>query len=251
MPQRIYFLDSGKKEKLDICWKGFYKNLTVKIDNKELGVFKSKKELREGRAFDINYNKKLKVRLVNEFGIFPCIEILMNGRPVTGTMTDPQKQLTDIFYVILLIAALNFIVGLTWIIFKIKAFEDHGLGLNTIVYGAIFLMMGFIIYKRQSLIALIVVITLLMLDIIYVVAHSAEYAVQSNPWSTITIKILIILYICRGFLAFKRLRQLKELQAKQEQIELQKKQRDPLLQKETKDHTSFMPKDNSRYMPDL
>ncbi|UCH15214.1 MAG: hypothetical protein JSV22_04405, partial [Bacteroidales bacterium] len=124
MPHKVYFLNTEKKEKLDLHWKGSYKDFTVKLDNNELGVIKTKKELKQGREFVTGYNKKLEIRLVMQFGFIPSIEVLFNEIPVPGTMTDPKRQLTGIFYFILFIALLNIVFGLTGLIFDIKSFGD-------------------------------------------------------------------------------------------------------------------------------
>jgi len=250
MPHKIYFLSTEKKEKLDLYWKGFFRDFTLKLDNNELGVIKTKKELKEGREFIIGYNKKLEIHLVMQLGILPCIEVLLNNRPVPGTMTDPKRQLADIFYFILFIAALYIISGIAGLIFDITAFSDHGIGLNSIIYGVLFIMMGLIINKRQSMFALIAVISLLGLDIIFVLIRIAEYGVKSNPWLTIAIKMLFMLYLCKGFSALMRLRQLKLMEEEEERINSEKKQRTPISEQKTEDHTLFMPEDNSGYLPD-
>lgn len=250
MPHKTYFLNTEKKEKLDLYWRGSYKDFTVKFDNNELGVIKTKKELKEGREFVTGYNKKLEIRLVMQFGIIPCIEILFNDGPVPGTMTDPQRQLTGIFYFVLFIGVLNIVFGLIGLIFDIKSFSDHGIGLNSIIYGVLFVMMGLMINKKQSMFALISVISLIGLDIIFVLVRIAEYGVESNPWPTITIKMIFILYLCRGFSAVLRLRQQKLLEIEKESIYNEKKQRTTVSEQKTKDHTKFMPEDHSGYLPD-
>jgi hypothetical protein len=241
MQHKIYFLNTEKKEKLDLYWKGFYKDFTVKLDNNELGVIKTRKELKEGREFISGHNKKLEIRLVMQLGIIPVLEILFNDNPVPGTMTDPKRQLNNIFYFILTIAALYIISGLTGLISNIEAFSDHGIGINSIIYGLLFIMMGLIINKRQSMFALIAVISLIGLDIIFVLIRIAEYGVKSNPWPTLAIKMLIMLYLCKGFSALMRLRQLKLMEMEKERIESEKRQKTPLSEQKTEDHTLFMP----------
>jgi len=244
MPHKVYFLNTEKKEKLDLYWKGSFKDFTVKLDNNELGVIKTKKELKEGREFVTGYNKKLRIRLFMQLGIIPCIEILFNDNPVPGTATDPKRQLTDIFYFVLFIAVLNIVSGLISLIFDITAFSDHGIGLNSIIYGVLFIMMGLIINKRQSMFALIAVISLLGLDIIFVLIRIAEYGVQSNPWPTIVIKMSFMLYLCKGFSAIMRIRQLKFMEMEKERINNEKKQRTPISEQKTENYSLFMPEDN-------
>jgi len=251
MRHKSYFLNTEKKEKLDLYWEGSYKNFTLKLDNKELGVFTNKNELRKGRSFDIGYNNKLEIRLVMQPVFIHCIEILFNDKPVPGTMTDPKRQLAGIFNFILFIAVLSILAGLARFLVEIKAFEDHGIGLNSIVYGLLFMMMALILKKRESMFALLAVISLLALDIVFVLVHIAEYGIIiSNPWPTITVKLLFILYLCKGFTVIIKLKQQKIIQMEQERIDNEKKQRTPLSEQETKDHSSFMPEDNSKYLPD-
>ena len=250
MPHKIYFLNTEKKEKLDLYWKGSFKDFTVNLDNNELGVIKTKKQLKEGREFIIGYNKKLEIRLIMQLGIFPGIEVLFNDKPVQGTMTDPKRQLNEIFYFILFIAMLYIVSGLAGLIFNITTLNEHGIGLNSMIYGVLFIMMGLIINKRQSMFALIAVISLIGLDIIFIIIRIAEYEVKSNPWPTIVIKMLFMLYLCKGFSALMRLRQLKLMEEEKEHINSEKKQRTPISEQKTEDHTLFMPDDHSGYLPD-
>ena len=185
-----------------------------------------------------------------QFGIFPLIEVLLNDKPVPGTMTDPNRQLADIFYFILFISALYIISGLAGLISDITAFSDHGIGLNSIIYGVLFIMMGLIINKKHSMFALIAVISLLGLDIIFVLIRIAEYGVESNPWLTIAIKMLFMLYLCKGFSALMRLRQLKLIEAEKEHINSENKQGAPISEQKTENHTLFMPEDHSGYLPE-
>ncbi len=241
MHHKTYFLDTEKKEKLELQWKGSYKDFTIKLDNNELDIIKTKKELKKGREFVTGYNKKLEIRLVRQLGIIPCIEILFNDKPVPGTMTDPQRQLNGIFNFILIIAFLYIISGMAGLISGIPAFSDHGIGLNSIIYGVLFIMMGLIINRRQSMFALIAVVSLIGLDIIFVLIRIAEYEVKSNPWPTIVIKMLLMLYLCKGFSAIMRSRQLKLMEMEKERINSEKKKRTPVSEQKTEDHTLFMP----------
>ncbi len=241
MPHKTYFLDTEKKEKLELQWKGSYKDFTIKLDNNELDIIKTKKELKNGREFVAGYNKKLEIRLVRQLGIIPCIEILFNDKPVPGTMTDPQRQLNGIFNFILFIALLYIISGIAGLISGIPAFSDHGIGLNSIIYGVLFIMMGLIINKKQSMFALIAVVSLIGLDIIFVLIRIAEYEVKSNPWPTIVIKMLLMLYLCKGFSAIMRSRQLKLMEMEKKRINSEKKKRTPVSEQKTEDHTLFMP----------
>ncbi|UCH15504.1 MAG: hypothetical protein JSV22_05950, partial [Bacteroidales bacterium] len=131
-----------------------------------------------------------------------------------------------------------------------KSFGDHGIGLSSIIYGLLFIMMGLMINKKQSMFALIAVISLIGLDIIFMLIRISEYGVESNPWPTITIKMLFILYLCRGFSAVLRLKQLKLLELEKERIDKEKKQKTPVSEQKTGNHTKFMPEDHSGYLPD-
>jgi hypothetical protein len=246
MRHKSYYLDTDRKEKIDLYWQTSFKNFTVKLDNKELGIFKDKDELKAGRSFIMGYNKKLDIRLLMKLGIIPYIEILFNDNPVPGSMADPAKQLTDLFYSLLYIAVLYILAGLAGFTLDIDAFKDHGIGLNSIMYGALFIMMALILRKRESMFALLSVISLIALDIVFILFHIAEYGIQvSNPWLTIIIRLLIILYLCKGFTILSKLKQQRQVEMEKERIEREKKQRTPLSQQKTDDHSLFMPKDNS------
>ena len=249
MPGKLYQLDTEAKKILELTWRGNFKNLEVKLNNKSFGIIKNKSELSEGRTFEIDYKTNLSVRLVKEMHLFQEIELLVNGRPVAGSMTHPEKRLKDVFTLIIILAAINIILGLLSMVTSVTFFRELGIGFWNIVYGGIFIMLGLMIRDKKSMFAMIAILIILFLDIIAVFLLSGEYPERLNPFGPVFVKVFFIIYLFRGIKAirdFKRMEQEKELS---EKIEEEKKKIIPLSEQETKDHTKFMPDDHSGYLP--
>ena len=53
MPTQRYALESGGDKRLEVSWKGFWKNLTVKLDGNVIGTVAGQKELKAGQGFEL------------------------------------------------------------------------------------------------------------------------------------------------------------------------------------------------------
>ncbi len=144
MPRKLYSLDKEEKQILDVSWKGNFKNLVLKLNNKPLGKIQNKQELIQGKEFEISHNKILSVKLVKEMYLNSELELLLNGYPVDRSMTHPVKKLTDVFLLIMFIVAVNLVVGLLGLIVDTDLFKRLGAGFWNIIYAGIFTILGII-----------------------------------------------------------------------------------------------------------
>ncbi len=249
MVRKIYSLDKENKQVLEINWKGSFKNVEVKINNKPAGAFNNKNELRQGKEFDVGNGNKLKVHLVKSFYILEELELLINGQPMEGSITHPLKRLNAIFQIILFIAIVNCILGVLSLLIDTSFLKNFGVGYWNIIYAGIFILLGIFIKEKKSMVAMVTILVLMVLDIISTVMFYAEYQDASNISGALIIKTIFTLFLIRGIPAIKRFRQMeihKEQLRKKEEAE---KSKTSLSELKTDDHTPFMPKDHSDYLP--
>src|SRR3989338_8646289 len=83
MPTRKYALERGGIRKLEISWRILWKNITVRLDGKEIGSIANQKELIAGREFSLIDGSILKVKLIQGFA--PELQVTKNGQAIPGS----------------------------------------------------------------------------------------------------------------------------------------------------------------------
>lgn len=249
MPRKLYSLDKEEKQILDVSWKGNFKNLVLKLNNKPFGKIQNKQELIQGKEFKISHDKVLTVKLVKEMYLFSELELLLNGYPVDRSMTHPVKKLNDVFMLVMLIVAMNLIFGLLGLMTDTDLFKRLGAGFWNIIYAGIFTILGIFTKENKSMFALISIIVLMILDIAFSFLYIMETPGHVNPAGTILVKLFLVLYLLRGVNAIKEFKKMEKKRELQRQAEEEKMKKIPLSRQETEDHSKFMPGDHSSYMP--
>ena len=88
MAQHTYYLANNSTEPLTLSWGFNWKNLKVSYLDELLGEIVTKKELVEGREFQLPDNRVVSVKLKGS--MMPQLEVLLNNEPVNGSATDPE-----------------------------------------------------------------------------------------------------------------------------------------------------------------
>ena len=248
MPVKSYFLDTIKKEKLEVSWKRSYRYCVIRFNGKEVISINSRKEFREGKESNLDYKTILKVRLVKNMLFYNAIDLTVNEIPVPGSMTDPVKQINGIYGLILFIAFVNLVLGAVSVFYSPGWLKAAGIGWYTLVYGGIFLILGFMV-KRFSQVAMILTVILMSLDIISAFIMSFEGSTMGNPVSNLLVKGMFLFFILRGIPAINRMKQLNDLEEQQQKEQEEKKKEIPRSKQTTQDHTKYMPDDHSDFLP--
>ncbi|MBN2612587.1 MAG: hypothetical protein JXB00_13610 [Bacteroidales bacterium] len=248
MPKKLYPLDAVGKQLLEVSWKGNYKNIVLKLNNKTFGSIEDRNELLEGKTFETGHNKFLSVKMVKEMYMFRQLQILFNGRPVEGSMTHPVTRLRGVFWLIIFIASVNLVFGVLGMIIKAEFLTSIGAGFWNLIYAAIFTLLGILVKERKSMAAMIMVIALMVLDILSIIAVSFEYP-EVYATGPVTAKLFLTFFLFRGISAIRDVNKLEAEDEALRKAEEEKKKQIPLSEKITEDHNRFMPDDHSGYMP--
>lgn len=203
MPSRKFAIEKNQKKRLKISWGFMWKNVVITLDDRDIGTIASKKEIEAGREFKLDDGTVLKVQLVMTL-FYPQLKIYRNNQPLPGSDADPVHTLTYAYGIIFFIGGLNILVGLIAQFGKIKYLMDLGLGIGSMIFGFIFLLLGYFV-KRKSKIALIAAIALFIIDGILSLVMVAQNG-GTPPMASIVVRIAFLIPMIQGLIAMKELK---------------------------------------------
>ena len=203
MPGKRYSLEKGGPKEIEISWGFAWRNFTVRQNGQIIGKAGSRHKLKNGHQFELldgsALNVKLNVNFTNAW-----LDVTHNGQPLTGSDSDPAQKIKNAFGILLFVAAINTLVGVS----LITIVNDLAIaGLGVAVYGFVFIGLAIGI-KKHSLVALIIAIVLLIIDVIAGIAFQ-PMSLNSMSLAWIIIRVLFLVYL---FQAIKPIRDLKNNQ---------------------------------------
>ncbi len=200
MPTKAYFLDQEKTESVVITWGFNWKNVRFSHSGNFVGVIANKVDLKKGQNFNLSDSIELSIKLKGEWN--PELELLLNGKEIPGSPTDPDVQLRQTFKAAIGLGIFNVVIGLLSSILNTSFLTNFGIGIGSIVFGLIIIALSYGI-KKRSRVALGSVIALFILDIISTFFFLTD--TDANPTSGIILKVFIIMFLFKGFSAIKKL----------------------------------------------
>ncbi|MBX7221389.1 MAG: hypothetical protein K1Y36_15675 [Blastocatellia bacterium] len=199
-----FYWDQEGPALLEVSWGIFWRNIKVKFDGVVILSLDNKAALEEGREVSLTDGTIIKVQLVQESLNFKILAF-KNGQPLQEKDTGPAEKLKIAYGAIFFVAIMGMSFGLIVELFQIKAFLDFGIGWLTFVYGLVFLILG-IFVKKRSLIALVLAVTLFVVDALYTIAFALK--VSTNiPVVPIVVRVLFTFQMIQGFGAILALKE--------------------------------------------
>jgi len=199
MPRMKYALEKGRPPRLEVSWKGLgWKDFTIKLDGLEVGKIADKKELMEGREFALDKDTILKVQSVRTLSAYE-LQVLVNGQPVPGSSSDPNRRLAIAYGMVFFAAGLNVLLGLIAEMIRVDFLLNMGIGLGSILFGVLMGIMGVLVMTRQSSIALGVAVGLLIIDGIM--------GLIAGSFTGIVARIIFLIPMFGGFGAIRELKE--------------------------------------------
>lgn len=199
MPTYTYTLEKGGPKLVEISWRGFFcKNVSVSFDGQLLGIIETRKDVKQGRHFKMPNGSDIFVRLVNSMTATE-LHVLLDGKPLPGSGSDPEHQLKSCANVLYTFAAVTMIFGLVMTMNK-----QVITSMVTIGIAALFALLAWLVSKR-SVAALIIAIALVIINaalLVYVPLSSGGSL--RTGWLIFYILMLIPLF--KGFPAISQLR---------------------------------------------
>lgn len=177
-----------------------WRNFAVSYQGQEIGRLNSSKALKEGVTFALPDGRNLSAQLQSSMGQ-QQVELLLDGRPLPGSATDPQQQLRQGRYMLWLVAALNIGLGLVAEFGQVDALQELGMGYGTVGFGALFIGLEWWARTKQSPLAFYLAIGLLVFDVAATVLMSPQSA-GTGGWF---LRFIICMVLYRGAVAAKNL----------------------------------------------
>jgi hypothetical protein len=205
MPTLKYSLERGGPQRLEISWIKDYQNLTVRLDGKEITPIANFYDLKIGIIFSLGEGLTLKVRVVDNI----YLDVLKDGQPLPSSITSPEVRYGVTYWLIFLIAGLNILFGLIVLLIKPEFLAGIN-GLNSIIFGIIFLALGFLV-KRQSQSALGITVGLFIFDGILSTINFVHNGKISTATIFVIVRISLLAPMIRGFIALRALKQNKQV----------------------------------------
>ena len=202
MPKQSYALEKDGPKRLEVSWRGLWKDCTVRLDDNVIGTVPGQRELKAGQEFPLPDGSVLAVQLVSKFTTTE-LRILRDGEPLPGSGSDPVERLKLAYSMIFVVAGLNIVLGLVGSLFKVDWLLEMGIGTYSVVFGLALLVLG-IFTKRRSMAALIIAIALYALDTVLGVLFAADTSASSTM---LVVRIVLIIPMFGGIGAIKRLKQ--------------------------------------------
>jgi hypothetical protein len=203
MPKQSFALETGGEKRLEISWKGIYKDITVLLDGNSVGIIPDQKALSAGQEFRLIDGSTIKVQLVKTF-MSTDLRVLRNGQPVPGSASDPQTKLKNAYIMVYFIAGLNLVLGITSFLFNVEFLQQIGIGFGSILFGLVFLVLGFFV-QQKSTVALILAMVVFALDGILGVFLATSQGYNPGAGGIIA-RIFLIIPMFQGIGAIKALK---------------------------------------------
>ena len=174
------------------------------LDGEVLGVIPNQKALKAGETFALPDSSRLSVQLVQKF-YGAELQILRDGQPLPGSASDPETRFKNAYVMLFFIARLNIVLGLVSTVFQVEFLQSIGIGFYSIIFGLVFLALGFFT-KMMSSIALIIGIIIFALDAILGVVFAVMAGIEPGI-SGLLARVFLIIPMIQGVPAMRVLRQ--------------------------------------------
>lgn len=204
MPKQQFALEKGGPKRLEISWGAFWKNTTVTLDGNVIGTIPERESLRAGQEFTLPDGSTLRVQLVQKVSS-AGLHVLRNGQPLPGSASDPEARLKGSAIAVFVVGGLNALLGLLGLFTESEFLQMMGVGLFTLIFGIVFLVLGFFVLRR-SLVALIAAIIIFALDAILGLYYIID-AGASPGFAWIIFRVLLLIAMGLGIPAIRELKE--------------------------------------------
>lgn len=202
MLSRSYIIDRKKKQYLTIKWEGDWENITVFKNRVKICDIESKNELMNGKSIHDD-DRSVLIQLKGNKPL--DLNASINNIKLKPAPKDPYTKISIAIGVIFFIAGINILLGIINMLTNIEILQNFGDPFVLFIYGIIFMILGIIIKIKNSMIALLIAITLFIIDAVLSIIFSVQNG--APPFSgTFFMKLFLAVYMIRGIDGLKRLK---------------------------------------------
>lgn len=157
-------IDVGGEKRLEIITNAKWRETEIKLDGSHVATL-TKNELYSGYDLKLTDGSILNIKLAKHVLQPDRIQITVNGQSIAPVLTrfDNERVINNAAGMVYMIAAINLIFGVISLFVKIEAFAQLKLGWQNIIFGLVYLILGFFTHRRSAL-ALILFILIFGFD---------------------------------------------------------------------------------------
>jgi hypothetical protein len=216
MATRKFALVEGGEKRLEIVQPSFSQTRVVKLDGKLISEIPDLNALKAGREYPIGDGQTLSIRYFNNW-LTKGLDVRLDGEPIPGSDTHPQKQLSNACGAILFIAAVNIIVGLITITGNGDFLGLSGLnGRENIISGVTYAVLAYFVYRRSqialglALAGFVIDTVILVLSVNQLIKNSDNPGIYGGLLGGFFIRLFLAGMMIQGFLAIRKLKAEKD-----------------------------------------
>jgi hypothetical protein len=204
MPQKKFALEAGGPQRLEVSWRGGFKDLSVSLDGQSVASFEGPKELKEPQRVSLPDGSTLEVQVASVF-VIPELRLTRDGEPIPGSASDPVTRHAGAWGMVFAVAILNVAIGLLVELFDLTSLRAIGAGWGSLLTGLVYGVLAFFV-RRKSVVALGLAVGLFVLDGILVVMAGAQARGGPNVGGIVA-RVFFLIPMVRGFAAIGELRE--------------------------------------------
>jgi hypothetical protein len=197
----MYALEENGRTRLNISWKGSWKNLSVRLDDDLIGTLPTREELMAGREFALPDGSSLQLLLLKSH-MTTDLKILRDGRPIPGSTRTLTSKFREAYGIVFVIAGLNLLLGIAAMLFPVEFLRQIA-GPPSIIFGMIYFVLGLFVRRRSMIALLIAILLFTVLTILGVVGYFVNGA--SSGSVGLIVRFYLIWLMIQGIGAIKLL----------------------------------------------
>jgi hypothetical protein len=202
VPEKSFAIEAGGASRLDVAWRGGYKDVAVSFDGQGVASFDGPKELKEAQRVALPDGSTLEVQVASPF-LFPELLLTRDGESVPGSAGDPAVRHAAAWQMLAAVAGLNVVIGLLVEATDAGFLRAIGAGWPSVVAGLVYGGLAWLV-RGRSLLALGIAVCLFVLDGVFVLV-AATQAGGSPPVGGLVARAFFLIPMLRGFPAIREL----------------------------------------------
>ncbi len=202
--------ERGGPTRIQISWGGGWRNFVVRFDDEEVGTVNGgMRALKQGAQFTLSDGSKIDIKLVTGgWNSLPDLQVRRNGELLPGSGGDPEIKLKGAYQIVYFLGGINILAGVIAEIAHVDFLRALGIGWFSVIFGAVYLFLGYLI-QQKSKTAVLIACGLLALDailglILYVPAG------RTPPVGGLIMRVFFIIGIAQGWSAIDQLNALEQ-----------------------------------------
>ena len=195
MPSRKFAFEKGGPKRVELSWRGSFKDTRVIVDGQELGVIPNRKALKQGASFVLPDGGTLSVGFAGS-----GLVVARDGVPLPGSTDDPASQIAAAGGVLYFIGGFSVLMGIASLFVESEYLDRVGGVYN--LGGVLFIALAWLATAKRSMVALIIGLALWIVNIVLTLVTTLS--ASGSPGYAIILQIMFAWIMIRAIPAYKK-----------------------------------------------